>query len=228
MADKNVALRKRQQIENANKRMFLWVAAAAAILGMSAVLSFSLFERIAFNQRVINEKNKTIGILKDNNEIVDELKKNVRVMNTNQALIDTPRIQNAEPLSVILDALPSRANSLALGASLQQKLISQDGVSIESLTVDPISGAEVSEGSLRLQTDAEDNEIAFQFIVSAGPDQADKLKNILRNLEKSIRAINVTSVITERQTKRITMSVKGLAYYQTEKKVELTEKVIKP
>src|SRR5690242_6343155 len=120
MAD-NVAIRKRQQIENAGKTMFLWVAISAAVVGLAGVLSASMFERIAFNQKVINAKNKTVDNLKKDNAAVDELKRNVRVRNTDQALADTPRLDGSEPISVVLDALPSNANSSALGASLQQK-----------------------------------------------------------------------------------------------------------
>ena len=51
MPDKNVALRKRQQIENANRTMFTWVAAAAAVVGISIVISVSLFQTIDFQPK---------------------------------------------------------------------------------------------------------------------------------------------------------------------------------
>lgn len=223
--DKNVALRKRQQIENASKTMFLWVAGAAAIVGIALVLSFSLFERITFNQRVIGEKNETATTLRKNNEVVEELKENIRVLNTNEALVDTPRVEDSEPISAILDGLPSTANSSALGASLQQKLLVGGGVSIDSLTVDPIAGVEDDDDG-----DAEtgDNEITFQFVVSASAGQADGLKKILRNIESSIRVIDLISVTIEQQNNKITLSAKGRAFYQPEKKVELSEKVVRP
>lgn len=206
--------------------MFLWVAGAAAAFGIAAVLSFSLVERLVFNQKVINAKNETIGILKDNNEVIDTLKENVRVLNTNQALNDTPRLGSAEPLSVILDALPAQANSSALGASLQQKLLQEDGVSIDTLTVDPISGVEDDGESS--SDDVSGNEIGFQFTVSTGIGQADSLRNILRKLETSIRVIDLTNVTIEQQSQKITLSATGKAYYQPEKKVELKTRDIKP
>lgn len=223
--DKNVALRKRQQIENASKTMFLWVAGAAAIVGIALVLSFSLFERISFNQRVISEKNDTATTLHKNNETIEELKENIRVLNTNEALVDTPRAEDSEPISAILDGLPSTANSSALGASLQQKLLVSGGVSIDSLTVDPIAGVEDDEDG---DSGAGDNEITFQFVVSAGAGQADGLKQILRNIEKSIRVIDLTSLTIEQQNDKITLSAEGRAFYQPEKDVKLTEKVVRP
>ena len=133
----NTAVRKRQQIESTNKMMFMWVAGAAAIVGVALVLCISLFQRLTFNQRVISEKSQTVSNLQHNNEIVEDLRQNSRVLNTNSALLETPRPQGAEPISVVLDALPSQANSSALGASLQKKLLT--GVSIDSLPVESVT-----------------------------------------------------------------------------------------
>jgi glycine/D-amino acid oxidase-like deaminating enzyme len=223
MADKNVALRKRQQIENAGRLMFLWVAGAAAVVGIALVLSISLFERITFNQEIISLKNETAGTLRDNNEVVEELKQNVRVLNTNKALLDTPNLEGTEPVSVVLDALPAKANSSALGASLQQKLLQGGGVTIDSLIVDPISGVEDTDEESDSDTESANGEITFQFVISAGAGQASSLKEALRRIERSIRAIDITSVTIEQQSSRITLSAEGKSYYQPEKTVELTE-----
>lgn len=230
----NVAIRKRQQIENASKSMFLWVALAAAVLGVAAVLSVSLFERIAFNQKVLNKKNETVGILRDNNEVVDELKSNVRVLNTSEVLGSTPRLENTEPLSVILDALPSAANSSALGASLQQKLLQEDGITIESLVVTPIAGVEddnSAEGEVVSDSTQSlgENEIAFEFTISTPLGNGeDRLKKVLRNLERSIRVINLTTATIERQGSRLSLTAEGKSYYQPEVRVELKEEDVKP
>ena len=225
------ALRKRQQIENAGKNMFLWVAAAAALVGLCAVLSVSLFERITFKQEVINQKNETVGRLQDNIKIADSLKEQVRVLNTNQALLNTPRLDETEPLSVILDSLPSKANSSALGASLQQKLLNANGVSIDALTVDPIAGVEDNgEGTTVASDTIGENQIGFRFAVStaSGPGAADRLKDVLKRLEKSIRTIDLTTVTIEQQGNRISLNAEGKAYYQPATTVELKDKSCRP
>lgn len=226
MADNSPALRKRQQIENANKTMFLWVAGAAALVGIAAVLSVSMFERISFKQEIINEKRATATVLNENNKVADELKEKIRVLNTNQALLSTPRVDGSQPVSVILDALPSAANSSALGASMQQKLLRVDGVTIETLVVDPISGVEDSGDSS--SEGSGDNAISFRFTVSAAGGQEAKLQEVLRNLERSIRIVNVTSASLEQQGQggKITMSVEGEAFYQPPTVVELKEKKV--
>lgn len=229
MAENAPALRKRQQIENASKTMFVWVAIAAAIVGIAAVVSVSLFERITFRQQVIDEKNTTASTLRENNKVAEDLKKEIRILNTNQALLDTPRIDGSAPISVILDALPSTANSSALGASLQQKLLSVDGVSIDTLVVDPISGVE-SNGEDVSAVSSDNNAITFRFTVSTASGNESKMQDILKNLERSIRVINLTSVSIEQQGSggKITMSAEGEAYFQPASSVKLKDKTCRP
>ena len=222
------ALRKRQQIQKVGKNMFIWVAGAAAIFGVCAVLSLSLFERITYKQAVINAKNETADTLKENITAAEQLKKEVRVINTNQALLDTPRLDDTEPVSVILDALPSAANSSAFGASLQQKLLNVDGVAIESLTVNPIPGVEnISRDSTTQDSSSEDGEITFRFSVSVASGRANVLQEMLRRLERSIRTVTLTSVTIEQQGSKITLSAEGKAYYQPAKTIELDEKTVR-
>lgn len=215
----NTAVRKRQQIENTNRVMFIWVATAAAIIGIALVVSFSLFQRLMFNQKVINEKNQTVANLQHNNEIVDELRQNSRVLNTNGALLETPRPEGAEPISVVLDALPAQANSSALGASLQKKLLTK--VTIDSLTVNPVAAEEGDR-----ESSSGTKEVDFSFTVSS--NNVNDIKAVLRNLELSIRTINVQSLSIEQRSRAISLSVKGVAYYSPEVKVEFEDKRIKP
>lgn len=222
--EKNASLRKRQQIENAGKVMFIWVAVAAAVVGIAVVVSISLFERISFNNEVLSKKNATASNLKHNNKVADELKDNIRVINTNQALADTPRNSETQPISVILDALPSNPNSSALGASLQQKLLKVDGVSIDLLTVNPISGVEDDDDD----DESEGGEITFKFIASTNASQVSGLKQALLNLERSIRVIDLTAVTIEQQNNKSTLTAEGRAFYQPETKVELKTTTHKP
>jgi hypothetical protein len=215
---KDIALRKRQQIEKAGKTMFLWVALASAIVGVAGVLSVTLIRQMMFNQEVISEMSTTLSNLRDNNKVATELKDNVRVMNTNQALVDTPRLAGAEPISVVLDALPAQANSAALGASLEQKLLVVDGVSLESLIVEQVAEDET--------TGESSNEIGFSFSVETNRESAGKLREVLTDLQRSIRVIDIVNVTIEQQGENITMTVEARAFYLPEKQVELNEKKV--
>jgi len=219
--NEGTAVRKRQQIESTNRTMFIWVAVAAAIVGVALVLCVALFQRLTFNQKVINEKNQTVANLQHNNSIVEELRQNSRVLNTNSALLETPRPEGAEPISVVLDALPATANPSALGASLQKKLLS--GVTVDSLSIDPVVEGDSNSNS---SSSREPSEIGFSFTVSS--DEEKDIQAVLRNLELSIRTITVESLAVEKRTRGYSLSVKGIAYYSPAVKVELDEKRVKP
>lgn len=230
MQPNTAALRKRTQIAKANRTMFLWIAASAALIGFALVVSFFLAQKLFYNEKVLGEKEKTISILKNNNAIVDELETQVRALDASEVLASVKANPTDQAIQVILDALPSVANSNALGASLQSKLLAGiQGLRIESLQVDPVLGVE----SLTDETSSEDasavtessNQITFQFSVS-GSQEA--LKEVLTNLERSIRAIDVTSLRIESQGTTQLMTVQARAFYEPAKTIQLTDKVVKP
>lgn len=223
----DVAIRKRTQIAKANRTMFLWIAAASALVGCAIVVSIFLVQKVVFNERVLAEKQKTVSTLEKNNKAVEGLQESIRVLDADQALSSVKANENDQAVQVILDALPSEANSLALGASLQNKLLAGvPGLNVVSLQVDPVLGVEVlSEGTSTDDTGA-GNVITFQFSVE-GPQDA--LRQVLTNLERSIRTIEVTSVRIEvGGGNSQTMYVSARAFYEPKKTVELQDKKVKP
>lgn len=231
MATKEVALRKRQQIAKANRTMFLWVAGVSVIVGFAAVGSIFLVQKLAFNQKVINEKNNTVSILTKNNKAVAELKDNIRLLDTNEGLNSVKAKSDDKALQVVLDALPADGNSLALGSSLQQKLIEGiPGLTLESLNMTPVAGVEVS-SSTNVQSatpvagNKDKNKIVFKLAVSG---DANALKQLLDRFEHSIRAIDVTNLVLEQTNGKLTMTIDANAFYEPERVIELTDKVVKP
>lgn len=231
MATKEVAVRKRQQIAKANRTMFLWVAGVSVIVGFAAVGSIFLTQKLIFNQKVINEKNATAAVLTKNNAAVAELKENIRLLDTNEALNSVKAKADDKALQVVLDALPADANSLALGSSLQGKLIAGiEGLTLDSLNVTPVAGVEVSADSdvqdASSTADAgQANQITFNLAVSG---DANALKALLDRFEHSIRAINVTNLTLEQASGKLTMTIEGQAFYEPARTIELKDKVVKP
>lgn len=175
MKSNDTALRKRTQITKANRMMFIWIALASALVGFAAVTSYFLVQKMIFNETVLSEKGHTIATLKENNAVVGELQTQVRVLDTDANLMKIKARDSDQAIQVILDALPSDANSLALGASLQNKLLAGiPGLTVETIQVDPVAGIEsltsdvVESGSV-VATDTA-NEITFQFSVSGNQD----------------------------------------------------------
>lgn len=231
MAIKEVAVRKRQQIAKANRTMFLWVAGVSVVVGFAAVGSIFLVQKLAFNQKVINEKNNTVSILTKNNAAVAELEDNIRLLDTNEGLNSAKAKPDDKALQVVLDALPADANSLALGSSLQGKLIAGiDGLTLESLNITPVAGVEVTTDTevqdASAATDGtQANQIGFTLAVSG---DANALKTLLNRFEHSIRAIDITNLTLEQTSGKLTMTIEGHAFYEPARAIELKDKVVKP
>lgn len=239
-AKDNIALRKRAQIAKANRTMFLWVAAVSVIVGFAAVGSIFLFQKLTFNERVLAEKQNTVSTLRHNNDSVSALEDEVRALESNQDLIRAKANSDDSTLQVILDALPAEANSLALGASLQNRLLAGiDGLRIETLQVDPVEGFEsLGETSDETATPVEDgtesedgetteftNTIQFRFTVVG---DSDALRSLLNRFERSIRTIDILSLTIESRGDQQALSVEGRAFYEPSRVVELKDKVIRP
>jgi hypothetical protein len=231
MQPKAVAIRKRTQIASANRLMFLWVAGVSVVFGVSLVATIFLTQILLFNERVLYEKGVTVSTLNSNYENVTKtkgLQDNIRLLDTNQALIDSKAKPEDQAIQVILDALPSDANSLALGASLQNKLIfGINGLSLESLQVDPVAGVETQsdeESVVDASASSTQGEITFRFSVK-GDETA--LMQLLTNLEKSIRTIDIVSLKIESQNGSRVLSAQARAFYEPVRDVKITEKTVK-
>ncbi len=232
MNPNDVAIRKRTQIAKANRTMFIWIAIASALVGTALVVSIFLGQKLIYNEKVLGEKLNTVTTLDDNLAVIDDLKTDVQALEANAALGSIKANETDQALQVVLDALPSEANSLALGASLQSRLLSgiTGNYSVESLQVTPVQGVESSsEAADTTDASASDSgsgagEINFSFSVE-GDQQA--LRQVLQNLERSIRTIVVTSVSVEVQSERLVMNVQGHAFYEPAKTLELTKKTVR-
>lgn len=232
MAAKETALRKRQQISQANRMMFMWVAGVSVIVGVAIVVSIFLVQKAWFNEKVLLEKTNTASALEHNNSMINELKDEIRVLNTNEALRSSMAPGDDQPIQVVLEALPAVANSSALGASLQERFLNDPAVTIETLSVDPVVGVE-SLGDTNVEDFSSSesdgtNQITFRFSVSTAVGNASALKSLLQRLERSIRAINVTMLNIETQGSRLILSVEGHAFYEPARSVELRDKTVTP
>lgn len=233
MAVEGTALRKRQQIAKANRMMFMWVAGVSVVVGIAAVASLFLVQKALFNEKVLAEKSKTATTLERNNEVVEELQNQIRVLNTSDRLKDNMVPGETQPVQVVLDALPSTANSSAFGASLQQRFLKANGIRLDSLNVEPIQDAENQTLDSSLTTTAlasgtQDYPVQFNFSVSTNSNNPAALKDLLTRLGRSIRPITLTNVVIEAQGSRLTLRAEGKTYYQPTRTVDLRDKVVKP
>lgn len=213
-------VKKRQQIKEANKMTFVWIAIASIAVVLCLVISQFLVRQLWFNQKVINERSNTQSTLDKNLKNYEELKKSVGKLLANEQL-NLPEVKanpDDKALKIVLDALPVTNDGTVLGSSLLQVILPKSGVSVSEMR----SGADSLAGVV-----VEDlgNSIPFSFIVNSNYSQSE---NMLKDIERSIRPISVTELIMQGDDAKLTVEVKGVSYFSPEKSVELKSKVVSP
>ncbi len=227
--DKDVALRKRQQIDSSKRTMFIFVAVAAFVSGMALVVSFFLVQQIWFQGRVISQKQATVNTINANLKAVDGLKDNIRLLDTNEALSSVKSSDDSSAVQAVLDALPTEPNADALGASLQVMFVGAiDGLTIESLSVtDPSDEGALTASGSDSEPESNDPNLGIGFSMSVS-GSAEQLKALLARFERSIRVIKIDSLSVEASKDSLKMDIEGRAYYQPAYDVKIDKKVIKP
>lgn len=217
----NNIVRKQSKIDQTRQTVLYWVMGASALVGMGVVIIALLMQTMIYNQRVIGEKNKTVRTLTANIEAAKELKDKINKLNTNEELKAVQVSDSAQAVQSILDALPADANDLALGASLQDKLLKDiPGLKIQQIQITPTSGA----GGNVAASNSE-NSITFSLTISGTPDA---LQEALKRLERSIRAIDVVNITASTSGKELTMQISATAPYQPPALIELQSKKVPP
>lgn len=228
MANKDVAIKKRQLISRANRNMFIVVASASVVLGFAIVGSIFLFQKMLFNAKVIGEKQNTVNILKDNNKVYPDLAKNISALSANGDLRNAMLGTEDSTLRVISDSLPSTNNPAALGASLSDKLLtSVSGVALESITVDR------NNGSVNLSSSGNTNGGSANPISTTGftfriHGSAENVKQTMVNLERSIRFVDITRYRFSYASDSLTLNGTARAYFVNEVSTDLQTKEVRP
>lgn len=215
-APKLTGLKKRQQIQQANRTMFIWVVAAAVALSICIVLAQFMIRQLLFNNRIIGEKSKTQQVLDANLTSFEDLKKEVSKLNADENLNSLKINDTDSVLQFIIDALPTTDDRADLGTSLQQVVLARSGVSIESISVtqmgvtaDPTSEPE---GGSTTPT-----EISFDLILGGSYDQ---IRGAVNDMERSIRPIKVKQVKLEGNGRLLKATIAASTYYLPSKSVK--------
>ena len=232
--NKEVAFLKRNAINKANQTMFLAVAGAALIAGASVVGMVYLFRIYSFNTKVLTEQDKSISTITQNIENINDLKERLGSLETNESLNEKNLKSNADDggLRVIADALPDSENASGLGSALQKRIFS-DGVTLDAFNIESSDSNSLSTSSSTSVSSESSNipegvkDIQFTASISASfPNEGspediknketaayNNIVNTLQKMEKSIRAINVTSFKFERSINKFTLTLSAKSYY---------------
>ena len=232
--NKEVAFLKRNAINKANQTMFLVVAGAALIAGASVVGMIYLFRIYSFNIKVLTEQDKSISTITQNIENINDLKERLGSLETNESLNEKNLKSKADDggLRVIADALPDSENASGLGSALQKRIFS-DGVTLDAFNIESSDSNSLSTSSSTSVSSESSNipegvkDIQFTASISASfPNEGspediknkeaaayNNIVNTLQKMEKSIRAINVTSFKFERSINKFTLTLSAKSYY---------------
>lgn len=232
--NKEVAFLKRNAINKANQTMFLAVAGAALIAGASVVGMIYLFRIYSFNIKVLTEQDKSISTITQNIENINDLKERLGSLETNENLNKENLKSNADDggLRVIADALPDSENASGLGSALQKKIFS-DGVTLDAFNIESSDSNSLSTSASTSVSSESSNipegvkDIQFTASISASfPNEGspediknketaayNNIVNTLQKMERSIRAINVTSFKFERSINKFTLTLSAKSYY---------------
>lgn len=224
MARKNVdgVIRKRSLIEKTRKNVLLWVGGAATLVGVVLVISWMIVQTGMFNQKIIGMKQDTLDQIEQNIDQAQELKADINLLNTDENLLSARTSQDAPALQTILDSLPADENRLALGASLQQKVFQAQGVSLDALSIDTTG---VSTGGAVDESSGGDDLIPLEFSATISGSPTD-IRNVLIDVERSIRAINLKTVVGATAGNNVSLRVTGNVYYYPPADLGLGNRVV--
>lgn len=251
MSEENAltGIKKRQQITNTRKQVFTWVALAAALVVICLVVGWNLMQRINYQNKVNRDVGKTAQTMHDNVEAADKLIKNVNALKANAALsLPNLKADDSTVFQVVIDALPTEDDSVALSSSLQNKILSKSGVTIEQINVDTTesdsssgssssssgssSGSSSSSGSGSSKSGvSKADDIQFPvakpitFRVSL-VGSFDSVKSALQDIESTIRPITITKLTIDGSDDKLNATIEAQTYYSSKVNFKLGKKEI--
>ncbi|MCL2038736.1 hypothetical protein FWG86_02455 [Candidatus Saccharibacteria bacterium] len=234
MARKGLQSSKRTFIDKANYLMFLSIALASALVAITAVSLDYLSKMITFQSEVNAQKQATLDITEANLRNFEVVMAEINDLRENQNLIAAAKNQEYrdEPLRVVANALPASQNLAAFGASVANLIITRVGDN-EAVT----QGISVGRDSTvlpQVETSAHTMNMAFQVIGGLGCegqatacDQPVGISQILSNLEKSIRLIEVNAAtFVFRSPTLIELSIQANGFYTAPTTVNKTSRTL--
>lgn len=221
-------VRKRQQIANANKQMFIWVAVAAVVVAVCFVLGLNFVQRIIYQAKVNGEISSTADTLAKNVKTIPALMTEVDTLKTNTNLtLSNLMSDNSTAFQVVLDALPTEDDRTALGASLQQKVLTPSGVSIEQISVTDSSGAAASatDGAAGSGVKPTAQPITFSIVLNGSYSA---IQSVIKDIERTIRPITINSIDLQGTDDKLQATINATTYYVPKVNYSLGSKEVQP
>jgi Tfp pilus assembly protein PilO len=224
-------IRKRQQIANTNKQMFIWVAVAAVVVVVCVVLGMNFVQRIIYQAKVNGKIGETAKTLSSSVEAIKDLTTEINKIKDSSADLKLPNLKsdNSTELQVILDALPTEDDRTALGASLQQKVLTPSGVSIEQISVTESSGYVINSSQETTTTSSSVKPTAQPITFSLVLDGSySAIQSAISDIEKTIRPITINSIDLQGTDDKLQATIGATTYYVPKVNYQLGSEEITP
>ncbi|NDC95877.1 hypothetical protein EB118_19990 [bacterium] len=215
---------KRLLIDKANASMLVFIGIATFLFVFAIFSSRSLLSQSSYQSKVIKEKQKAFNQLQKNIKNVDSL-----VASYGSFASEPQNVLGGNPSGsgprdgdnprIVLDALPSKYDFPGLISSIE-KVLKDGGYKVESFGG---TDDEINQQSAKVDKPAP-VEMAFPITVNTSFEGA---QLFLTTLERSIRPIYVSKLTLTAAQGKIVMSVSAKTFYQPEKVLKITTKVVK-
>lgn len=209
-------IKKQQRIQQSNKQIFIWVAIASVIVGFASVGVYFLYNKIVFHTKVIQKQDETISHLDKSIKNIEDLRTEIYSLQSNQNL-DALKKENEKAIQVIIDALPADPNTLALGASIEDVLLSGvSAVRLENINISEIDSEKIQQTGV------------LPFKMSLVANDANALREAITRIERSIRVIDFDRVTLERTNDNFSVNIDAHAYFEPAVEIKLGKETIRP
>lgn len=208
--------KKRKQISDAKKQVFLMVAGAAAAVMVCFVVGVNIIQRISYQNKVNGELAKTAKTLKQNVSNIDKLIENINNLKANQQLnLLNLKSDGSTVFQVIIDALPTEEDSIALSSSLQSKVLTRSNVTVEQINVETgytgksLLAKRPSQSATKFPMAS-----PITFRVALSTNYA-SLPNLLKSLENTIRPITIDKMVIDGKDDNLSVVINATTYYSS-------------
>lgn len=225
-----VGLTKRQQLDQTNRNIFIWVAIAGGVVALSLVLLQFLVKEALFNQKIITAQQKTVDTLEQNLTNAPKLKKNVDALLASNSLALLRANAQDSTLQVILDALPTTGDATTFSNSLYNRVLVRTGVQVSAVSVGTQNDPSAALAPAPIVADGGSSAPTPQplpYAVTFNGTQA-QVTDTLVSLEKVIRPISTKKMTVNASGNSLLVNLTGETYFMPKSTIDLGKTSIKP
>ncbi len=214
--------KKRRIIDQAYSSTIVVVGISAFIVVFSLVATKTIWTKMSYQARVIEQKEQARDQLRKNIDSVDELVENYKKFATEDPNIIGGQLagngdRDGDNAKIVLDALPSKYDYPALLTSME-KLVKASGSSVSSLTG--------TDDEVNQQSESQEGPIDMPVELSAKGNY-DTINSLLSLFDRSIRPIHVEKIEFTGTNANLEVKVSAKSFYQPGRTLTLKTKVVK-